>query len=194
MTSKNELRVAYCLMVILLLVGGICFAAFPVEKPKNPVRKMFKTSAGNVLFTHKVHHVKTGYRVACVECHHHHEEDPEDFKACGDCHTAELPKIVPQNCLKCHDSAGKIEEHHTKTIEGEESNTCKDCHQKKEDGSIPEVCIICHEPDEIKGRQKIMNFQNRSDAFHQQCKGCHKKYDSGPVECSSCHVKEKYYD
>ncbi|RJP79852.1 MAG: hypothetical protein C4522_09010 [Desulfobacteraceae bacterium] len=188
MTSNNELKLAYCLTVILLLVGGICYAAFPVETPEDPVRKMFKTSAGNVLFTHKVHRAETGYGAACIDCHHHHEDDEDNFKACGDCHTAEPPKTVPQNCQECHDSVGNIEEHHPKTVEGEDFRACADCHQKTEDGSTPEACNECHEPDEIEGQQKTMNFQKRSDAFHTQCIDCHKEYGSGPVECSSCHV------
>jgi hypothetical protein len=189
MTSNKELKLAYCLTIILLLVGVICYAANPVETPKDPIRKMYKTSAGKVLFTHKVHRVETGYGVACIDCHHHNEDDEEDnFKACGDCHTAEIPKTVPQKCLECHDAAGEVEEHHPKTVDESEPRACNDCHQKTEDGSTPEVCSECHEPDETEGQQKTMNFQKRSDAFHTQCVNCHKEYGKGPIECSSCHV------
>jgi len=188
MTNNKKPKLAYCLTVILLLVGALCYAAFPVESPKDPVRKMFKTSAGKVLFSHKVHRAETGYGVACIDCHHHNEEDEESFKACGECHKTEEPKTVPENCLECHEAAGEIEEHHSKNPDESDLHACSECHKQVEDGSVPQVCIDCHEPDEIEGEQKTMNFYKRSDAFHKQCIDCHKEYGSGPVDCSSCHV------
>lgn len=51
--------------------------------------------------------------------------------------------------------------HHT---EGEAS--CKSCHMKKK-GDAPKA----------------------KDAFHKNCKGCHKDMKKGPTKCKECHVK-----
>ncbi len=191
MTPKKELKLAYALAIVLLLIGAICYAAFPVKQPDNPIRKMFKTNAGKVLFTHKLHRSESGYGATCFDCHHHHEEDAETLRACGDCHQAEAPREVPKACLECHEPS---ETHHPKPEEGvqesadDEARACNDCHLVKEDGSLPQACLDCHEADEIGEQEKKMNFQKRSDAFHNQCINCHRQYGKGPVECSSCHV------
>jgi hypothetical protein len=117
MTSKNEQLLAFVLAGLLLVVGVVCYAAFPEETPEEPVRLMFKTTAGKVMFDHKTHSADTGYDIACDDCHH--------------------------------------------------------------EGDEPVACSECHEQDsEVK----------RSDAFHDQCKGCHEEAEAGPVECATCHV------
>jgi len=50
MDSKKELRIAYGLAVILLIVGVISYAAFSAKVPEEPIRLMFQTAAGKVLF------------------------------------------------------------------------------------------------------------------------------------------------
>ncbi len=183
MTSKKELQRTINLAIILLIVGTICYAAFPVEEPKEPVRKMFKTTAGKVLFTHKTHKSSSGYGASCADCHHHYEEDEADLKACNSCHKPEVSKAVPSICLDCHEPG---EAHHSG--EASESFACADCHNTNKEESPPQACSDCHEPDEIEDQEKPMNFQKKSDAFHTQCISCHKEYGAGPVECSSCHV------
>lgn len=61
---------------------------------------------------------------------------------------------------------------------------CTDCHHEYDDseGTKPEACSECHMPDDDEESPK------KSDAFHQQCKGCHEDSGSGPVNCSECHV------
>lgn len=121
MKPAKQRTVAYAVGIILAVVGVVSYAALPDKMPEQPVRIMFKSTAGNVLFSHKMHTSEDGYGYACIECHHTMEE-----------------------------------------------------------GETPYACGECHEPDgdEVK----------RSDAFHEQCQGCHDHSGLGPVECAGCHV------
>ena len=95
MSSNKGLRRAYFMTIILLAVGVVCYAAFPKAAPENPVRMMFKNTAGKVLFTHKIHADDSGYALSCLDCHHHYEEDGAEFKACGDCHGSSKMENAP---------------------------------------------------------------------------------------------------
>ena len=63
--------------------------------------------------------------------------------------------------------------HETHLIYGE----CVICHHTKE--FI--VCSGCHGID--------VNIIKSKNAFHKQCKGCHKKLKQGPTKCKGCHIK-----
>ena len=126
MNSNKELKLAYGLAIILLIVGVLSYAAFPSKIPDRPIRIMFKSAAGKVLFDHQTHTAVSGYGISCADCHHNLEVgEVDNVEACSACHEAESD-----------------------------------------------------DPD----------FPKRSDAFHRQCIGCHKDFESGPVECSACHV------
>ena len=60
MTSKMELLFIYGLAAILLIIGVVCYASFPQEVPDEPVRLVFDTSAGKVLFDHQTHSSEDG--------------------------------------------------------------------------------------------------------------------------------------
>ena len=144
MAPNKELKLAYYIAGILLFVGAVCYAAFPDKAPEQPVRMMFHSVSGKVLFSHKTHVSEAEYGIACTECHHHPEEtDENDLRACKDCHQ------VPEG-----------------------------------DQKVPQACLDCHEADEVEDSEMIKS----SDAFHDQCIGCHQDYGAGPEECSSCHV------
>ncbi len=185
MSPDKELKIACWLAGILLLVAVVCYA-MPEKEPEKPVRKMFKCLAGKVLFTHQEHF--SDYGVACADCHHHNEEDESAIRECGDCHAKEASQTVPKVCLDCHEPG---EAHHDNEEVAELA--CKDCHTPAEEESIPQACTNCHEEDEIEAPEMVMDFQVRTDAFHNQCTKCHKGYGSGPLyidaDCSKCHVK-----
>ena len=125
MTPKQELKLAYRLAAILFIVGFFSYLAFSAPSPEQPVRMVFKSAAGKVLFDHKTHTDGSGYGLACDNCHHTLEEG-----------------------------------------EYEDVESCRECHEPvTEDEDIPKI----------------------SDAFHQQCIGCHQDYDAGPVACAICH-------
>lgn len=109
MTSKNEQTLAFALAAILLLVGVVCYAGFSQEVPEEPVRLMFKSTAGSILFDHVTHTSDDGYGVACDDCHH---EEQDDSSSCSgeDCHGAETDvkrsDALHTNCQGCHEEMG----------------------------------------------------------------------------------------
>jgi len=76
--------------------------------------------------------------------------------------------------------------------------SCTDCHHvyeneknvldesKLEEGNKDLRCATCH------GRRSRLNLEK---AFHNQCAGCHRKYQrekkkTGPQYCGGCHVRK----
>ncbi|MBF0390137.1 MAG: cytochrome c3 family protein [Desulfamplus sp.] len=59
--------------------------------------------------------------------------------------------------------------------------SCLDCHHNIEDDEVYS-CKECHEATGDEG------MPSRTDAFHEQCIGCHNEKGAGPVECNSCHA------
>ncbi len=140
MDPKKQLQIAYILAIAMLVVGVISYAAFSAPAPEEPVRIMFKTVAGKVLFDHKTHATDS----ECSSCHHHPEDDDSGLQACGNCHQVlEEGEDVPKSCLEeCHE----IED-----IEGTEMSKksdafhsqCEDCHKESDIGP-EDRCGWCH--------------------------------------------------
>jgi hypothetical protein len=147
MTSKKQRIIMYTVAAHLLLIAIVSYAAFPVEAPEEPIRLMYSTSYGKILFDHQAHASKMGFALACADCHHHPENGDMYAVDCGKCHKAE-----------------------------------------PEEGVVPEYCLDCHDLAEVEDAQ----YPKRTDAFHQQCMGCHDQFGkgprSGPENCSQCHV------
>jgi hypothetical protein len=130
------------------LIAIVSYAAFPAPEPDEPIRIMYQTNAGRVLFDHKTHTSAQGYGLACTDCHHPHPEGEEiEAVSCSICHPP-----VPQ------------------------------------DVKSPEFCTDCHDVSEISDPE----IMKRSDAYHEQCIGCHEQYGAGPQSgsenCGQCHV------
>ena len=112
MEWKTELKFAYTLAVILLLIGVVAYAALPLKDPDEPVRKVFKNTAGNVLFNHKEHASPMGYGFKCEDCHHDIEGEGDRPSSCGECHTREGDQALKrvdafhEQCKGCHDGIG----------------------------------------------------------------------------------------
>jgi len=128
MAFKKDAQLILRYAIVLLLVGILCYAAFPQKTPDEPVRIVMKNLGGKVIFNHKIHaSADVGYGLDCTDCHHNILDD------------------------------------------GGDPESCEDCHEKDSD-SIP----------------------NRTEAFHQQCDGCHLDFDIGPEEpdqrCAMCHA------
>ncbi len=79
-------------------------------------------------------------------------------------------------------------EEHGKTVK------CLECHHKSADEAKlksgeekPKVCTAqdCHGPAEkvVDGKK----MPDSEDAYHTNCKGCHKKEKKGPTKCKQCH-------
>lgn len=144
MTPKKELQLAYGLAIVLFVAGIVSYAytAFSAKPPDEPVRIMFKSVAGKVLFSHKMHTADSGYGISCFDCHHHPEGDDTSLLACGDCHQIPVEEgAFPESCLDCHEADDLEDSEITK--KGDAFHTqCIACHQ--EAGSGPEDCSDCH--------------------------------------------------
>lgn len=106
MTSQKHTVIVYGVAALLLLVAVVCYAAFPVQSPPEPLRLMYQTKAGKVLFDHQTHSNVDGYALDCADCHHDHPEGEliQEAVACGVCHPIEsVTMAAPEFCLDCHD-------------------------------------------------------------------------------------------
>jgi hypothetical protein len=65
----------------------------------------------------------------------------------------------------------------------EKVKACKECHHKDEAGK-EQGCGKCHG---AKAEGKKVDLK---EAFHTQCKACHKKEGKGPQKCDECHPKK----
>ena len=154
MTPQKELKLAYGLIIVLLLVGFLSYAAFPAKTPEEPIRKMYKTVAGKVLFDHKTHTSEAGYGLACMDCHHHREEPDEEaepgdeaepYQSCRYCHQVPAEgETLPKTCNDCHEP-DEIEdtEEVLKSADAFHAQ-CEGCHQEFEVGPAEERCSWCH--------------------------------------------------
>lgn len=193
MSENNNVKAAYLLAMVLLIVGIVCYAASdPIVSPGDePVRKVFQGLAGDVLFDHQGH---TYYEGDCYACHHHGDSD--EIMACNACHKEENPQWVPAVCNDCHPMSGDtfvFDEHHLMLEDDPGAYACIDCHQKEEGEALPYACGDCHDPydpyyEEAAARIQ-MTFDKSDDAYHAQCIGCHEDYGAGPVECGGCHAQ-----
>jgi len=103
-------------------------------------------------------------------------------------HTRGAVKLTHENHIKTH----KI--------------TCRECHHIIKDGknvwdeSMPAAkCETCHDELTVKGERKLppeVQQKNLKLAFHNNCRGCHKKIKKenpetkAPLKCSECHEKK----
>lgn len=143
MDSKKEQRIAYGLAAILFIVGVLSYAAFSAKVPEEPIRLMFQTSAGKVLFQHQLHTESSGYGVSCGDCHHHPEDDESALRTCADCHdpVGEMTETVVNTCTECHD-ADEFEDMEMVKKSDAMHDQCIDCHKDYEAGPIE--CSQCH--------------------------------------------------
>lgn len=137
---NKELKMAYALAIALLVVGVICYL-LPAKVPAKPLRIMYRTVAGRVLFNHQVHLGAFGYGLSCADCHHH-PEDGSDTNGCGACHRIPAEgKTTPDACLECHDP-DEIEGIEMSKRSDAFHTQCAQCHKEYEAG--PVECSGCH--------------------------------------------------
>ena len=93
-------------------------------------------------------------------------------------------------------------------------NGCGECHHDKDgkplaklkDGDDVQKCIECHKiaseaPKGKKAKKKLSKKEKvkeyHAEALHENCKGCHKKFNKkykpkkAPTTCTKCHPKKK---
>ena len=108
------------------------------------------------------------------------EKYPEFYKnGCGECHHDENNK--PLSSLK----------------EGDDVQRCIECHKKL--GEVPSKLKKEWRKKKVKkDERKKMELEYHAEAFHDNCRGCHKKYNKkykpankAPTTCNKCHPKAK---
>lgn len=147
MTSKKHRLIIYGVAIQLLLVAIVCYAAFPVPTPEEPIRIMYQTNAGKVLFDHQAHAGVKGYALACVDCHHLHEGEEIAPVACGLCHPPKSEgSTFPESCFDCHEDKSEIEKPDTMKRSDAFHKQCIECHKEYGAGPGPgsENCSKCH--------------------------------------------------
>jgi len=84
--------------------------------------------------------------------------------------------------------AGFRHDEHNGLAEIEECNVC---HHLYEDGQLVEDessedqrCADCH------GMQNVGRKPGLVEAFHTNCKSCHRQNEKGPLMCGQCHLRQ----
>lgn len=141
MTSEKELKLAYGIAVVLLVVGVLSYTAFSAKAPDEPLRMVFPGAAGSVMFDHQIH--AADYGLSCTDCHHHPAEPEEGAatQSCSACHVFPKDGSLPPSCLECHEAdevdlestPGKTDAFHAQ---------CINCHKEADAG--PVECASCH--------------------------------------------------
>lgn len=129
---------------VLFVVGIVSYAytAFSAKPPENPVRIMYHSAAGKVLFDHKTHTADTGYGFSCWDYHHHPPEDEAALRACGDCHNLPIEQgKLTESCADCHDE-NEIESSEVSKMGDAFHLQCINCHTDA--GAGPEDRNSCH--------------------------------------------------
>lgn len=146
MTSKKHRLIVYGVAAWLLVVAVVCYAAFPVKPPEEPIRLMYQTNAGKVLFDHKTHTSANGYGLSCFDCHHHPPDDDEALIGCGNCHQPQPEEgVIPPSCLECHDEADVEDSEYPKRADAFHDQ-CIACHTEYGTGPMAgsDYCSKCH--------------------------------------------------
>jgi hypothetical protein len=146
MTSKKLRKIVYGVAVLLLLIAIVCYAAFPIEAPEEPIRLMYQTNAGKVLFDHQTHTGGGGYGLDCFDCHHHTPDDEAGLISCGACHVPKPEEgVIPESCLECHDESEVEDAEYPKRADAFHKQ-CMQCHEQYGKGptSTSEDCGKCH--------------------------------------------------
>ncbi len=164
MTPKKHRLIVYGIAVFLLLVAIACYAAFPMEAPQEPIRLMYQTKAGKVLFDHKTHTSVEGFGLDCFDCHHHPPDEEDALIACGQCHVQKPEAgVMPDSCLECHDASDVEDSEYPKRADALHSR-CTQCHMEFGRGPI-------HEPSLSKADKE--RLKSEPNAW---------------VDCNKCHV------
>ena len=141
MAPKKELQLAYGLASVLFIVGFLSFVGYSAQSPDPPLRMMYQTNAGKVLFDHQTHLAVEGYGLDCADCHHHPYGDEVNW-ACGDCHGGpDRHEQIAETCNECHDPDFYDL---TEVVKRSDAlhDQCIGCHQQF--GAGPTACNACH--------------------------------------------------
>ena len=122
MLQKIKKFLPYFIIISLSLVGILGYLS---KDTGSPVRVLFRTKGGNVIFSHKTH--LSDYGIECVKCHHDTGKKEYDCRKCHSkgtdhdnlCSDRAIHKqCIGANCIDCH-----------KEETGMDEKNCKACHK-----------------------------------------------------------------
>ncbi|WP_291327521.1 cytochrome c3 family protein [Desulfovibrio sp. UCD-KL4C] len=144
------------LIVAVLVIAAASGFLFAPPVEESPVRVVMDNSGGRVIFSHAKHVEDLGYD-------------------CADCHHDNIGQDKPLACVTCHPVAfdKKFRSEHQKNFP--DKKACLRCHDEVPTGPLAK-----------EDRPDTENIPLLSDAFHQQCMGCHEQ-DGGPYGADSCY-------
>lgn len=146
MTSEKHRMIMYGVTIVLLAIAIASYAAFPVKAPEEPIRLMYYTNAGKVLFDHQTHASAGGYGLACLDCHHLHADEEIEPVSCAMCHPPRPKGLeIADSCLDCH-NMDEIEDPLILKRSDALHEQCMTCHEQYGRGPSfgPDNCAKCH--------------------------------------------------
>ena len=128
--------------------------------------------------------LKDAYHIQCLECH---KDVGEEYLNCTICHSdgpsAMLLDKIPGKYAPLD---MKHDLHVNKT------EKCAACHHHPEYGTGKQAirsCETCHKVTEVATTADAL--PGLKSAYHQQCMGCHKEKQQGPMKCAECHTAKE---
>ncbi|MDY6933889.1 MAG: cytochrome c3 family protein [Spirochaetota bacterium] len=116
MTEKYGEKLALAFIIILAIIGII---GYSLQSSESPIRVLFKTKGGAVIFDHRAHLSENEYGIKCIECHHDIDDETKaNEKNCRSCHgpgkecdaiCEDAPvhkQCIGNNCIECHNKQG----------------------------------------------------------------------------------------
>ncbi len=125
MFEQNEKKIPLLLIVIFAVLGIV---GYSLKSTGNPIRVLFKTKGGPVVFDHRTH--DSEYDIKCDACHHEVDSEDSKYPACRECHRKGIEEYkdicedrpihklcIGANCIDCHKKNDM------------DTGDCKSCHQ-----------------------------------------------------------------
>ena len=119
--------IKYLPALIIAIFAILALIGYTQEESGSPVRVLFKTQGGAVIFGHQTH--ASDYGIECVKCHHKNDLTGENKYDCRFCHRSgtDYDKLcdsrpihkqcIGANCIDCHNESGM------------DTKDCKSCHR-----------------------------------------------------------------
>lgn len=128
--------------------------------------------------------LKDAYHIQCLGCH---KDAGPEYLNCTVCHT-DGPSAMKLD--KIQGPYAPLDMKHDMHVA--KSAKCAECHHHAEYGAGKETirsCDTCHQATEVKTAADIL--PGLKSAYHQQCMGCHREKQQGPMKCAECHTAKQ---
>ncbi|MCZ7584625.1 MAG: cytochrome c family protein [Deltaproteobacteria bacterium] len=136
--------------------------------------------------------LKGAYHRQCMNCHRE-MDGPLDCEACHALREGAEPVLPAELAKQNAPKVAKLD-HLAKEYQAVQFNhelhvvltdACDDCHHHHGEVEVTPPCRECHNHAASNGEKKL----GLKDAYHQQCRSCHRGRGEGPLSCEDCHPK-----